>query len=149
MDMKLEVVVLPVSDVDKAKGFYETLGWRVDADVAVGDSRLVQLTPPGSACSVQFGSSVTLAEPGSLQDLFLVVSDIEAARQELISNGVEVGEVFHCGTGFSCRFDRAGSDERVAGMAPDRHSYSSFAKFTDPDGNGWVLQEITTRLPGR
>jgi catechol 2,3-dioxygenase-like lactoylglutathione lyase family enzyme len=150
MDMKLEVVVLPVADVDRAKKFYETLGWRVDADVDPGDgSRLVQLTPPGSACSVQFGKGVTAATPGLLQDLYLAVSDIEAARNDLIGLGVEVGQVFHCGTGFACRFEAAGAEGRVAGLAPERATYASFAKFSDPDGNGWVLQEITTRLPGR
>jgi len=150
MDMKLEVVVLPVADVDRAKDFYQTLGWRLDADVDPGDgSRLVQLTPPGSACSVQFGNGVTAGSPGSLQDLYLAVSDIEAARSDLIGHGVEVSEVFHCATGFACRFEAAGAEGRVAGMAPERRSYSTFAKFSDPDGNGWVLQEITTRLPGR
>jgi catechol 2,3-dioxygenase-like lactoylglutathione lyase family enzyme len=150
MDMKLEVVVLPVSDVDRARDFYQTLGWRVDADISPEDeTRLVQLTPPGSACSVQFGKGVTSAAPGSLQDLFLIVSDIEAARRELIGSGIEVSEVFYCGTGFACRFDCAGAEGRVAGLAPERRSYFSFAKFSDPDGNGWVLQEVTTRLPGR
>ena len=151
MDMKLEVVVVPVSDVDRAKDFYAaTLGWRLDADIAPGDgSRLVQLTPPGSACSVQFGQGVTSAEPGSLQDVYLAVPDIETARKELTGSGVEVSEVFHCDKGFACRFDRAGAAGRVAGLAPEGRSYFSFAKFSDPDGNGWLLQEITTRLPGR
>jgi catechol 2,3-dioxygenase-like lactoylglutathione lyase family enzyme len=151
MDMRLEVVVLPVADVDRAKDFYATtLGWRVDADIAPGDgSRLVQLTPPGSACSVQFGERVTSAAPGSLQDLYLAVSDIEAARQELTGSGVAVSEVFHCETGFTCRFDRAAEEGRAAGLAPERRTYFSFAKFSDPDGNGWLLQEITARLPGR
>ncbi len=150
MDMRLEVVVLPVSDVERAKDFYQRLGWRLDADVSPGDdSRLIQLTPPGSGCSVQFGTGVTSASAGSLQDLFLIVSDIEAARGELMGSGVEVSEVFHCEAGFACRFEVAGAQGRVAGPAPERRSYSSFAKFNDPDGNGWVLQEVTTRLPGR
>jgi catechol 2,3-dioxygenase-like lactoylglutathione lyase family enzyme len=151
MDMKLEVVVVPVSDVDRAKDFYATtLGWRLDADIAPGEgSRLVQVTPAGSACSVQFGKAVTSAAPGSLQDLFLAVSDIEAVRKDLTGTGVEVSEVFHCGTGFACRFDSAGPEGRASGPAPERRSYSSFARFSDPDGNGRVLQEITERLPGR
>jgi catechol 2,3-dioxygenase-like lactoylglutathione lyase family enzyme len=150
MEMKLEVVVVPVSDVDRAKDFYQKLGWRLDADISAGgDSRLIQFTPPGSACSVQFGKGVTAAAPGSAQDLFLIVSDIEAARQELIGSGVDVGEPFHCGTGFACRFDCTGTKERVTGKDPEGRSYFTFAKFSDPDGNGWVLQEITTRLPGR
>jgi catechol 2,3-dioxygenase-like lactoylglutathione lyase family enzyme len=150
MDMKLEVVVLPVSDVDRAKDFYDRLGWRLDADVSQGDdARLIQLTPPGSACSVQFGKGITAAAPGSLQDLYLIVSDMEAARRELIEAGVEVSEAFHCEAGFACRFAIAGTKERVAGPPPGGGSYSTFAKFSDPDGNGWVLQEITTRLPGR
>jgi catechol 2,3-dioxygenase-like lactoylglutathione lyase family enzyme len=151
MDMKLEVVVVPVTDVDRAKDFYATtLGWRVDADIAPPDgTRLVQLTPPSSGCSVQFGKGITLAEPGSLQDLYLIVSDIELARKELTSSGVAVSEVFHCENGFVCRFESAGAEGRVAGRAAEGRSYFSFAKFSDPDGNGWVLQEITERLPGR
>jgi catechol 2,3-dioxygenase-like lactoylglutathione lyase family enzyme len=150
MEMKLEVVVVPVSDVDRAKDFYQKLRWRVDADIAASDeSRLVQFTPPGSACSVQFGKGVTAAAPGSAQDLFLIVSDIEAARKELIGSGVDVGEAFHCDTGFACRFDCTGTKDRVPGKDPEGRSYFTFAKFSDPDGNGWVLQEITTRLPGR
>jgi catechol 2,3-dioxygenase-like lactoylglutathione lyase family enzyme len=150
MDMKLEVVVLPVSDTDRAKQFYQAMGWRLDADVAAGDDfRLVQLTPPGSACSVQFGKGLTSAPPGSAQDMYLIVPDIDGARAELVSSGVEVSEVFHCAVGFACRFDRSGPGERVAGLAPDATTYGSFAKFSDPDGNGWLLQEVTTRLPGR
>ena len=149
MDMKLEVVVVPVSDVDRAKDFYKTLGWRLDADISTGDdARLVQLTPPGSACSVHFGKNITSAVPGSLESLHLVVSDIEAARAELVSNGVEVSDVFHCATGFSCRF-WDDSPEHVTGADPQRQSYGSFAAFRDPDGNRWLLQEITSRLPGR
>jgi len=127
------------------------LGWRLDADVAVGggESRLVQLTPPGSACSIQFGTNLTAAAPGSVQDLYLIVSDIEAARRALAGSGVEVGGAFHCAAGFSCRFRTAGTTGRVSGPAPDDTSYGSFASFTDPDGNGWLLQEVTSRLPGR
>jgi catechol 2,3-dioxygenase-like lactoylglutathione lyase family enzyme len=150
MDMRLEVVVVPVSDTDRATEFYKAMGWRLDADVVSGDDfRLVQFTPPGSPCSVQFGKGLTAAAPGSAQDLYLIVADVDAARAELVAQGVEVTEVFHCASGFACRFDRTGSDGRVTGLAPDRMSYGSFAKFSDPDGNGWLLQEITTRLPGR
>jgi catechol 2,3-dioxygenase-like lactoylglutathione lyase family enzyme len=144
--MKLEVVVIPVSDVDRAKDFYESLGWRLDADVAAGDEfRLVQVTPPGSGCSVQFGTNLTSAAPGSAQSLYLIVPDIEGARDELAARGVEVSEVFHEGTR-GARFHDTG---RVAGPSPDRSSYGSFASFSDPDGNGWLFQEVTTRLPGR
>jgi catechol 2,3-dioxygenase-like lactoylglutathione lyase family enzyme len=147
MDMKLEVVVLPVSDVDRAKQFYVNLGWRLDADFP-GDSgfRVVQVTPPGSPCSVIFGSQVTTATPGSTDGLMLVVTDIEAARADLASRGVEVSEVFHDAGGV---FHHAGTDARVSGPDPERHSYASFVSFSDPDGNGWLLQEIVTRLPGR
>lgn len=148
VDMSLEVVVIPVSDPQRAKDFYTGLGWRLDADVASGDGRLVQLTPPGAGCSVQFGTGITAAEPGSLRDLYLVVSDIDEARRQLLETGVEVSDVFHCATGFACRFD-ADAEARVSGPAPDRRSYGSFASFSDPDGNGWLLQEVTTRLPGR
>ncbi len=145
-DMKLEVIVIPVSDVDRAKSFYVGLGWRLDADVAVGDDfRLIQMTPPGSSCSVQFGANLTTAAPGSAESLFLVVSDIDAARDKLVALGVEVSEVFHEGA-LGDRFHEA---DRVAGPSPDRSSYGSFAAFSDPDGNGWLFQEITTRLPGR
>ncbi len=146
VDMNLEVVVIPVSDVDRAKEFYGSLGWRLDADVAAGDdSRLIQFTPPGSGCSVQFGTNMTSAAPGSAQSLYLIVSDIQAARDELVARGVKVSKVFHEGT-LGARFHDAG---RVAGPAHDRSSYGSFASFSDPDGNGWLFQEVTTRLPGR
>jgi len=145
-DFRLEVVVLPVSDVERAKEFYGRLGWRLDADVARGeDFRLVQFTPPGSGCSIQFGTNIASDAPGSAQGLYLVVLDIEAAREELIARGVEVGEVFHEGAP-GARFHESG---RVPGPAPDRATYGSFAAFSDPDGNGWLLQEIATRLPGR
>ncbi|MFF3916490.1 VOC family protein [Streptomyces sp. NPDC001852] len=147
MDMKLEVVVIPVSDVDRSKGFYKSLGWRLDADFVAGDGfRVVQLTPPGSPCSVIFGNGVSSAMPGSAAGLYLVVSDIEAARAALARNGVEVSETFHDSGGV---FHHAGSKDRVPGPDPERRSYASFASFTDPDGNGWMLQEITERLPGR
>ena len=149
MDEKLEVIVIPVSDVDQAKGFYGNLGWRLDADRAAGDSfRIVQLTPPGSECSIQFGTGITSAAPGSAQDLYLIVSDIEAARAELVTRGVEVSEVFHEGTP-GARFHQDGADGRASGPAPEHASYGSFVSFTDPDGNSWLVQEITTRLPGR
>jgi catechol 2,3-dioxygenase-like lactoylglutathione lyase family enzyme len=151
--MKLEVVIIPVSDVDRAKEFYARLGWRLDADVVSGaGSRLIQFTPPGSGCSIQFGanlfgSTVTTAAPGSVQGLYLIASNIEAARDELIAHGVDASEVFHCATGYACRFP--GNNGRVSGPAPERGSYGSFVSFQDPDGNGWLLQEVTTRLPGR
>jgi catechol 2,3-dioxygenase-like lactoylglutathione lyase family enzyme len=145
--MKLEVVVVPVADVDRAKDFYKALGWREDADYAAGeDFRVVQVTPPGSACSVIFGTGVTSAAPGSAQGLQLTVADIDAARAELTANGAEMSEVFHDAGGV---FHHAGTEARVPGPAPDHQSYGSFASFSDPDGNGWLLQEITTRLPGR
>jgi catechol 2,3-dioxygenase-like lactoylglutathione lyase family enzyme len=145
-EFKLEVIVLPVLDVDRAKEFYGRLGWRLDADVARGeDFRLVQFTPPGSGCSIQFGTNIASGAPGSAQNLYLAVPDIEAARDELLTHGVEVGEVFHEGA-LGDRFHDPG---RVPGPAPDRGTYGSFATFSDPDGNGWLLQEITTRLPGR
>jgi catechol 2,3-dioxygenase-like lactoylglutathione lyase family enzyme len=145
-DFSLEVVVLPVSDVERAKQFYGSLGWRLDADVSRGeDFRLVQFTPPGSGCSVQFGTNIASGAPGSAQSLYLAVLDIEAARKELLARGVEVGDVFHEGAP-GARFHDSG---RVPGPAPDRGTYGSFAAFSDPDGNGWLLQEITTRLPGR
>jgi catechol 2,3-dioxygenase-like lactoylglutathione lyase family enzyme len=149
VDMKLEVVVIPVSDVDRAKEFYEGLGWRLDADRAAGDSfRIVQLTPPGSGCSVQFGTGITSAPPGSAQDLYLIVSDIEAARAELVDRGARASEVFHEGTP-GARFQQDGSDGRVRGPASEDASYGSFVSFSDPDGNSWLFQEVTTRLPGR
>jgi catechol 2,3-dioxygenase-like lactoylglutathione lyase family enzyme len=146
-EMKLEVVVVPVSDVDRAKGFYEGLGWRLDADLAIEDGyRVVQLTPPGSACSIIFGNGVTTASPGSCEGLQLSVYDIDAARAELVGRGVEVSELFHDATGV---FHHAGSEGQVDGPAPAHADYGSFAAFSDPDGNGWLLQEIKTRLPGR
>jgi catechol 2,3-dioxygenase-like lactoylglutathione lyase family enzyme len=149
VDMSLEVVVIPVSDVDRAKMFYASLGWRLDADIAAGDDfRVVQLTPPGSGCSVQFGTGLTSAAPGSAQSMYLVVADVEAARDQLAGRGVEVSEVFHEGAG-GARFHRPGAEDRVAGPSPERSSYGSFATFEDPDGNSWLVQEITTRLPGR
>jgi catechol 2,3-dioxygenase-like lactoylglutathione lyase family enzyme len=153
IDMKLEIVVVPVSDVDRAKRFYGDLGWRLDADFAADDGsfRVIQFTPPGSGCSVIFGKNVTAAAPGSAQGLYLIVSDIEAARAELLGRGVTVSAIFH-GAGDTY----AGPDEpylfgriRVAGPDPGHGSYRSFASFSDPDGNGWLLQEITGRLPGR
>jgi catechol 2,3-dioxygenase-like lactoylglutathione lyase family enzyme len=147
MDMRLEVVVLPVSDVDRAKQFYLNLGWRLDADFpGEGGFRVVQVTPPGSPTSVIFGAEVTAATPGSSADLMLVVTDIEAARAELAGRGVDVSDIYHDAGGV---FHHAGTDARVPGLDPQRRSYSSFASFSDPDGNGWVLQEIVTRLPGR
>ena len=149
MDEKLEVIVIPVSDVDHAKEFYGSLGWRLDADVAAGDNfRLVQLTPPGSECSIQFGTGLTSAEPGSVQGLYLIVSDIEAARAGLVARGAKVSEVFHEGAP-GARFHHDGTNGRVSGLAPDDASYGSFVSFSDPDGNAWLLQEITNRLPGR
>ena len=150
--MKFEIVVIPVSDVDRAKRFYGGLGWRLDADFAAGDDyRVIQFTPPGSGCSVIFGKNVTAAAPGSARGLYLIVSDIEAVRKELLARGVEVGKVFHDAGGVY-----AGTDEpylfgrlRVSGPDPEHRSYRTFASFSDPDGNGWLLQEITTRLPGR
>jgi catechol 2,3-dioxygenase-like lactoylglutathione lyase family enzyme len=140
VEMKLEVVAVPVSDVDRAKRFYESLGWRLDADFAGDDFRVVQFTPPGSQSSIHFGKGVTPAAPGSAQGLFLVVSDIEAARVALLARGVDVSEAFHF----------AGvRGPRLAGPHPEHGSYRSYASFSDPDGNGWLLQEITTRLPGR
>ena len=148
-DKKLEVVVIPVADADRAKEFYGRLGWRLDADLARGDDfRIVQFTPPGSDCSIQFGTNITPAAPGSAQSLYLVVSDIQAARDELVSLGVEVSEVFHEGAP-GARFHHNGSAGRVSGHAPEHGSYGSFVSFSDPDGNGWLYQEVTTRLPGR
>ena len=149
VDLKLEVVVIPVSDVDRAKRFYQSLGWRLDADFAFDNGfRVVQFTPPGSGCSIQFGTKITSAAPGSAQGLYLVVSDIETARDELVARGVEISEVFHAGTP-GAQFQRDGTSGRVSGPAPDHASYFSFATFSDPDGNSWLLQEIKTRLPGR
>ncbi|HVO82136.1 MAG TPA: VOC family protein [Terriglobales bacterium] len=152
VDLKLEIVVIPVADVDRAKAFYTGLGWRLDADFAADDGwRVVQVTPPGSGASVIFGTNVTAAAPGSAQGLYLIVSDIEAARTELLGRGIEVSEVFHGASGVY-----AGTDEpylfgrkRVSGPDPGHGSYRSFASFRDPDGNGWLFQELTARLPGR
>jgi catechol 2,3-dioxygenase-like lactoylglutathione lyase family enzyme len=152
VDFKLEIVVIPVSDVDRAKAFYAKLGWRLDADFAAGnDWRVIQFTPPGSGASVIFGKNVTAAAPGSAQGLYLIVSDIKVARDALVARGVEVSEIFHGGgdahdgTDAPYLFGRL----RVGGPDPARASYSSFASFSDPDGNGWLMQEITARLPGR
>ena len=147
MDMKLEIAVVPVSDVDRAKKFYTDLGWRLDADVAPdGGFRVVQVTPPGSPASVIFGKAVTEQPPGSARGLHLIVDDIEAARDDLTRHGAEPSEVFHDEGGV---FHHGGTDARVPGPAPQHGSYGSFLSFSDPDGNGWLLQEITTRLPGR
>ncbi len=141
VDLKLEVVVIPISNVDRAKRFYDGLGWRLDADFAVGDTfRVVQFTPPGSQSSIHFGTGLTSAAPGSASGLYLVVSDIEAARAELAGRGVDISEIFH----------RTGPGQPpVSGRDPERRSYRSYATFSDPDGNGWLLQEVTERLPGR
>jgi catechol 2,3-dioxygenase-like lactoylglutathione lyase family enzyme len=146
-DMKLEVVVLPVTDVGRAKRFYESLGWRLDADFPVGDDfRVVQLTPPGSEASIIFGDGITSAEPGSVEALQLTVFEIDAARVDLAARGVEVSEIFHDAGGV---FHHAGTEGRVSGPAPEHADYGSFASFSDPEGNGWLLQEIKGRLPGR
>jgi catechol 2,3-dioxygenase-like lactoylglutathione lyase family enzyme len=146
VDMKLEVIVIPVADVDRAKRFYAGLGWRLDADFAAGDAwRVVQLTPPGSPCSILFGKGITTALPGSVQGPFLIVDDIEAAREELIGHGADVSEVFH----FEGGLHVTGANGRVGGRDPENESYRSWASFNDPDGNGWLLQEVKTRLPGR
>jgi catechol 2,3-dioxygenase-like lactoylglutathione lyase family enzyme len=149
VDLKLEVVVIPVSDVDRAKRFYQGLRWRLDADFAFDNGvRVLQFTPPGSACSIQFGTKITSTDPGSAQGLYLIVSDIEAARLELAARGVDISDVFHpVAPGAQFRPNRTSG--RVDGPAPDHASYRSFATFNDPDGNTWLLQEITTRLPGR
>jgi len=149
VDLKLEVAVIPVADADRSKEFYTRLGWRLDADFAFDNGfRVVQFTPPGSGCSVQFGTKITSATPGSAQGLYLIVSDIEAARGQLAERGAKVSDVFHPGNP-GAQFEPGGGSGRVSGPAPDRQSYSSFATFGDPDGNTWLLQEITTRLPGR
>ncbi len=147
VDMRLEVVVLPVADVDRAKQFYQSMGWRLDADFATGDDfRVIQMTPTGSACSIIFGKGLTSAEPGSTQDLMLVAFDLDAARADLVSRGIDVSDVFHDVGGV---FHHAGTTGRVAGPDPQGRSYGSFVSFSDPDGNGWLVQEIKTRLPGR
>jgi catechol 2,3-dioxygenase-like lactoylglutathione lyase family enzyme len=148
-DLKLEVVVIPVTDVDRAKEFYGGLGWRLDADFPFDNGfRVVQFTPPGSPCSIQFGTKVTSAAPGSAQGLYLVVSDMEAARDELVARGVDVSEVFHAESP-GAQFQPDGDEGRVSGPGPGGGSYLTFATWSDPDGNGWLMQEITTRLPGR
>ena len=145
----MRAVVIPVSDVDRAKQFYARLGWRLDADFRFDNGfRVVQFTPPGSACSVQFGTDITSAAPGSAHGLYLIVSDIGAAHAELVARGVEISDVFHAGTP-GAQFQSDGTAGRVSGPAPDHASYGSYATFGDPDGNSWVVQEVTTRLPGR
>lgn len=149
IDMKLEALVIPVSDVDRAKQFYSDLGWRLDADFPFDNGfRVVQFTPPGSGCSVQFGTKITSAAPGSAHGLYLIVSDIDAARAELAARGVNISQVFHAGTP-GAQFQPDAASGRLSGPAPDHASYSSYATFGDPDGNTWLLQEVTTRLPGR
>jgi catechol 2,3-dioxygenase-like lactoylglutathione lyase family enzyme len=149
VDLKFEAVVIPVADVDRSKEFYTGLGWRLDADFPFDNGfRVVQLTPPGSPASVQFGTNITTAKPGSAQGLYLVVSDVEAARTDLLGRGAEVSEVFHPGAP-GAQFEVGDTGARVSGPADERSSYSSFATFSDPDGNTWLLQEITTRLPNR
>lgn len=147
--LKLEVVIIPVSDVDRSRAFYSKLGWRLDADFPFDNGfRVVQFTPPGSACSVQFGSRITAASPGSAQGIYLIVSDIEAARAELAALGIDVSEVFHPAVP-GAQFHRGDSSGHINGPAPDHATYSSFATFSDPDGNSWLLQEVSSRLPGR
>src|SRR5690242_14255257 len=149
VDMKFEVIVIPVTDVDRSKAFYSRLGWRLDADFSFDNGfRVVQFTPPGSGSSVQFGTKITAAAPGSAQGLYLIVSDIQAARDQLAMRGAEVGGVFHPGTP-GAQFEPGAGNDRLSGPVPNGQSYSSFATFGDPDGNTWLLQEITTRLPGR
>jgi catechol 2,3-dioxygenase-like lactoylglutathione lyase family enzyme len=149
VDLKLEAVVIPVSDVDRAKKFYTQLGWRLDADFPFDNGfRVVQFTPPGSGCSVQFGAKITSAAPGSVQGLYLIVSNIEAARDEIAGRGVTISDVFHAGTP-GAQFQPDATSGRASGPAPGHATYSSFATFKDPDGNTWLLQEVTTRLPGR
>jgi catechol 2,3-dioxygenase-like lactoylglutathione lyase family enzyme len=146
VEMKLEVIVIPVSDVDRAKRFYANLGWRLDIDYRPGgDFRMIQFTPPGSGCSVIFGTNVSEAAPGSLKGLHLIVSDIEAARDELLRRGIEISQPFHDAGGV---FHHAGAEGRLSGVNPQRKSYASYASFSDPDGNGWLLQEVTERLTG-
>jgi catechol 2,3-dioxygenase-like lactoylglutathione lyase family enzyme len=149
VDMKFEAVMIPVSDVDREKKFYGDLGWRLDVDFRFDNGfRVVQFTPPGSGCSIQFGTKTTSAAPGSAHGLYLIVSDIQAARDELVAHGVNVSEVFHAGTP-GAQFQPDGTSGRVSGPAPDHATYGSFATFSDPDENEWLLQEITNRLPGR
>jgi catechol 2,3-dioxygenase-like lactoylglutathione lyase family enzyme len=149
VDFKLEAVVIPVSDVDRAKQFYSNLGWRLDADFPFYNGfRVIQFTPPGSGCSLQFGTKITSAAPGSAQGLYLIVTDITAARKELIARGAKVSKIFHPSTP-GAQFGQDTADGRIDGPAPDHGSYNTFATFSDPDGNGWLLQEVTTRLSGR
>ncbi|MER5604062.1 VOC family protein [Streptomyces sp. NPDC002265] len=156
MNLKLEMIVLPVSDIDRAKDFYEKAGFRLDVDyTADQDFRIVHFTPPGSECSIIFGEGMTSTAPGSFQGLYLIVSDIEEARAELTGRGIEVSEIFHDASGLFHGHEggdvthRGPGQERLAGLHPERASYGSFATFSDPDGNGWVLQEVSQRLPGR
>ncbi|HKO95657.1 MAG TPA: VOC family protein [Pyrinomonadaceae bacterium] len=146
VDMKLDALIISVSDVDRAKAFYQNLGWRLDIDVAAGEFRGVQVTPHNSETSILFGQGMTSAKPGSTHNLILAVDNIDAARNDLIARGVEVSDVFHYAGG---PFNNTVENPRVVGRDPENRSYFSFASFEDPDGNGWVLQEITTRLPGR
>jgi|HubBroStandDraft_6_1064221.scaffolds.fasta_scaffold45543_2 catechol 2,3-dioxygenase-like lactoylglutathione lyase family enzyme len=149
VDTKIEAIVIPVADVDRAKKFYANLRWRLDADFPFENGfRIVQFTPPGSGCSIQFGTKITSAAPGSAHGLYLIVSDIQAAHDELVALGVKVSEVFHAGTP-GAQFQPDGTSGRIGGPAPDHASYGSFATFSDPDGHGWLLQEVTARLPGR
>ncbi len=149
VDLKLEAVVIPVADADRSKAFYAGLGWRLDADFSFDNGfRVVQFTPPGSLCSMQFGTKITAAPPGSAHGMYLIVTDIEAGRAELLRQGVKVSEVFHSGAP-GAQLDPEGASGRVSGPDPDHKSYSSFATFEDPDGNSWLLQEVTDRLPGR
>ena len=148
VEFKLEVATIPVSDVDRAKTFYESLGWRLDADFPIReDFRVIQMTPPGSPTAVIFGTGVTAAQPGSTAAFVLAVSDVEAARADLVARGIDVSEVFHGASGFDLA--AAGTDARLTGPDPDRTSYKSWLSFSDPDGNGWLVQELTSRLPGR
>jgi catechol 2,3-dioxygenase-like lactoylglutathione lyase family enzyme len=148
VDIKFEAVVIPVSDVERAKQFYSKLGWHLDADFSFDNGfRLIQFTPPGSACSVQFGTKITSATPGSAQGLYLCAPDIESVRAGLVARGVGVSEVFHVETP-GAQFQPGGASDRISGPAPNHPSYRSFATFSDPDGNGWLIQEVTTRLPG-
>ncbi|MFF3689804.1 VOC family protein [Streptomyces sp. NPDC002187] len=156
MNLKLEMIVLPVSGIDRAKAFYEKVGFRLDVDYTAGEGvRVVHFTPPGSECSIIFGEGVTPVAPGSVQGLYLIVSDIEEARAELTGRGIEVSEIFHDAGGLFHGHEGGGvthrgpGQERLAGLHPERASYGSFATFSDPDGNGWVLQEVSQRLPGR
>jgi catechol 2,3-dioxygenase-like lactoylglutathione lyase family enzyme len=149
VDLKFEVVVIPVADADRSKAFYSGLGWRLDADFSFDNGfRVVQFTPPGSQCSVQFGTKITGAPPGSAHGLYLIVSDVQAGRDELMNQGAKVSEVFHAGAP-GAQLNPESTNDRVGGPDPDNKSYSSFATFEDPDGNSWLLQEVTNRLPGR